>query len=183
MFSLYLCVICLCRCGVQSFVIFFVCILSCHDVVLLVWMTLFYLCLCLFVLVFILYYLCFFFFLMIRRPPRSTRTDTLFPYTTLFRSDDDGGDRAAERDRDRPRHRPGRADLEREARHAPAHAEPREQCREIHRRRRPRHGLGAPERRRQLDPDGIGRWHRDSGGRSAEGRPALRPGEIGRAHV
>src|SRR3546814_1796913 len=29
---------------------------------------------------------------MIRRPPRSTRTDTLFPYTTLFRSD-------------RPRHR------------------------------------------------------------------------------
>src|SRR3546814_20478965 len=30
------------------------------------------------------YYL--FLFLMIRRPPRSTRTDTLFPYTTLFRS-------------------------------------------------------------------------------------------------
>src|SRR3546814_7899570 len=30
---------------------------------------------------------CFFFFLMIRRPPRATRTDTLFPYTTLFRSD------------------------------------------------------------------------------------------------
>src|SRR3546814_13787005 len=29
---------------------------------------------------------CVFFFLMIRRPPRSTRTDTLFPYTTLFRS-------------------------------------------------------------------------------------------------
>src|SRR3546814_11602940 len=28
----------------------------------------------------------FFFFLMLRRPPRSTRTDTLFPYTTLFRS-------------------------------------------------------------------------------------------------
>src|SRR3546814_12202624 len=27
---------------------------------------------------------------MIRRPPRSTRTDTLFPYTTLFRSDADG---------------------------------------------------------------------------------------------
>src|SRR3546814_15025204 len=26
------------------------------------------------------------FLLMIRRPPRSTRTDTLFPYTTLFRS-------------------------------------------------------------------------------------------------
>src|SRR3546814_15743150 len=30
----------------------------------------------------------FIFFLMIRRPPRSTRTDTLFPYTTLFRSAD-----------------------------------------------------------------------------------------------
>src|SRR3546814_7737948 len=28
-------------------------------------------------------------FLMIRRPPRSTRTDTLFPYTTLFRSNQD----------------------------------------------------------------------------------------------
>src|SRR3546814_18193968 len=27
---------------------------------------------------------------MIRRPPRSTRTDTLFPYTTLFRSDGNG---------------------------------------------------------------------------------------------
>src|SRR3546814_11621363 len=34
-----------------------------------------------------------FFFLMIRPPPRSTRTDTLFPYTTLFRS------------RPQPRHR------------------------------------------------------------------------------
>src|SRR3546814_3484646 len=34
------------------------------------------------------FFFCFlFFFLMIRRPPRSTRTDTLFPYTTLFRSD------------------------------------------------------------------------------------------------
>src|SRR3546814_21170200 len=34
------------------------------------------------------YYLCYlvFFFVMLRRPPRSTRTDTLFPYTTLFRS-------------------------------------------------------------------------------------------------
>src|SRR3546814_15209889 len=33
----------------------------------------------------------YFFFLMIRRPPRSTRTDTLFPYTTLFRSIVAGG--------------------------------------------------------------------------------------------
>src|SRR3546814_3165842 len=37
---------------------------------------------------------------MIRRPPRSTRTDTLFPYTTLFRSTGAGRRRPA------PRHRP-----------------------------------------------------------------------------
>src|SRR3546814_6359170 len=35
------------------------------------------------------------FFLMIRRPPRSTRTDTLFPYTTLFRSRLAAADRSA----------------------------------------------------------------------------------------
>src|SRR3546814_16324534 len=39
--------------------------------------------LCILVMVLIVFL---FFFLMIRRPPRSTRTDTLFPYTTLFRS-------------------------------------------------------------------------------------------------
>src|SRR3546814_1386918 len=57
---------------------------------------------------------------MIRRPPRSTRTDTLFPYTTLFRSfDDDGaargerrgsvaaGDREGEREVRRAEHRDG----------------------------------------------------------------------------
>src|SRR3546814_12674154 len=42
------------------------------------------------------YVCCFlFFFLMIRRPPISTRTDTLFPYTTLFRSALDGADAPA----------------------------------------------------------------------------------------
>src|SRR3546814_13164644 len=41
-----------------------------------------------------MYVLLFIFFLMIRRPPRSTRTDTLFPYTTLFRSDHDDEQRA-----------------------------------------------------------------------------------------
>src|SRR3546814_4086844 len=41
-----------------------------------------------------------FFFLMIRRPPRSTRTDTLFPYTTLFRSVGDHGGAQV----DRPHH-------------------------------------------------------------------------------
>src|SRR3546814_18477611 len=61
---------------------------------------------------------------MRRRPPRSTRTDTLFPYTTLFRSGGPGDarpvDRAAGRQsagdvaragaRMAPRVRPGRAD-------------------------------------------------------------------------
>src|SRR3546814_6878570 len=37
------------------------------------------------------------FYLMIRRPPRSTRTDTLFPYTTLFRSRQDERDPAVRR--------------------------------------------------------------------------------------
>src|SRR3546814_14485624 len=34
---------------------------------------------------------------MIRRPPRSTRTDTLFPYTTLFRSGGKAGKKATQR--------------------------------------------------------------------------------------
>src|SRR3546814_7443092 len=38
-----------------------------------------------------LYVLLSFFFLMIRRPPRSTRTYTLFPYSTLFRSEEQFG--------------------------------------------------------------------------------------------
>src|SRR3546814_11594228 len=37
-------------------------------------------------IMFVSFYVVCFFFLMIRRPPRSTRTYTLFPYTTLFRS-------------------------------------------------------------------------------------------------
>src|SRR3546814_80590 len=41
---------------------------------------------CIFVLTHFLYLL-FFFFLMIRPPPRSTRTVTIVPYTTLFRSE------------------------------------------------------------------------------------------------
>src|SRR3546814_6190305 len=40
----------------------------------------------LFSVTFFVIYSVYFVFLMIRRPPRSTRTDTLFPYTTLFRS-------------------------------------------------------------------------------------------------
>src|SRR3546814_13695034 len=40
------------------------------------------------------------FFLMIRRPPRSTRTDTLFPYTTLFRSSSDDDEEKSNEDGD-----------------------------------------------------------------------------------
>src|SRR3546814_3510955 len=52
----------------------------------------FFFCLIDMLFVFMIRFVCillFFFFLMIRRPPRSTRTDTLFPYTTLFRSERD----------------------------------------------------------------------------------------------
>src|SRR3546814_1569371 len=47
---------------------------------------------------------------MIRRPPRSTRTDTLFPYTTLFRShrDDDGEAEILEELARHARHQPDR---------------------------------------------------------------------------
>src|SRR3546814_19015491 len=62
-----------------------------------------------------------FFFLMIRRPPRSTRTDTLFPYTTLFRSPGGGAIRgAAERPSDgflsrrRPLSHPSRHERQRD---------------------------------------------------------------------
>src|SRR3546814_2077551 len=48
-----------------------------------------------------------FFFLMIRRPPRSTRIDTLFPYTTLFRSEE----RPRPIDRRVEENQPGRAKL------------------------------------------------------------------------
>src|SRR3546814_9401465 len=56
---------------------------------------------------------------MIRRPPRSTRTDTLFPYTTLFRSAREPLEAAAlvtPRDRAIEQHVVGRLPVEREAR-------------------------------------------------------------------
>src|SRR3546814_1089776 len=50
----------------------------------------------------------FVFCLMIRRPPRATRTDTLFPYTTLFRSPPAlADDRRPPRSRDRPTYSSG----------------------------------------------------------------------------
>src|SRR3546814_5168551 len=57
----------------------------------------------------------FIFFLMIRRPPRSTRTDTLFPYTTLFRSDLEGAHLRPDR-----RHRRGADDVAARATWRPA---------------------------------------------------------------
>src|SRR3546814_12393671 len=57
----------------------------------------------------LIYYSIFIFFLMIRRPPRSTRTDTLFPYTTLFRS--------ARAETVRPRDRRLRPDAGQDRRH------------------------------------------------------------------
>src|SRR3546814_9173471 len=54
-----------------------------------------------------LFILSYFFFLMIRRPPRATRTDTLLPDTTLFRSPSDIGRRhigkTGQARRDQPR--------------------------------------------------------------------------------
>src|SRR3546814_7562348 len=58
------------------------------------------------------FYCCLFFFLMIRRPPRSTRTDTLFPYTTLFRSVGARNDACGRR---RAKIDPGRTPLHRRA--------------------------------------------------------------------
>src|SRR3546814_14142299 len=56
----------------------------------------------------------FLFFLMIRRPPRSTRTDTLFPYTTLFRSGRrSGSGRRREDPQARNRHQGARRRVER----------------------------------------------------------------------
>src|SRR3546814_9785508 len=68
-----------------------------------------------------IYYIVFFFFLMIRRPPRSTRTDTLFPYTTLFRSPGRIAAAAPQAllvppgcEDEKGREQPGRSDLHRE---------------------------------------------------------------------
>src|SRR3546814_4011197 len=44
-----------------------------------------------------------FFFVMIRRPPSATRTDTLFPYTTRFRSEGHGRSRVTYKGQETPR--------------------------------------------------------------------------------
>src|SRR3546814_16975963 len=64
-----------------------------------------------------------FFFLMIRPPPRSTRTDTLFPYTTLFRAAEAAGRVRTERAQRQRRAAPGiAADFQIRQADAVAHA-------------------------------------------------------------
>src|SRR3546814_13886643 len=93
----------------------------------------------------------FFFLLMIRRPPRSTRTDTLFPYTTLFRSPELAADALlCVRGRDRRRARRPRRPRDHPDREQPA-------------RPRRRHPFPAPriglvDRRRAFSAE-IGRAH------------------------
>src|SRR3546814_14273292 len=91
----------------------------------------------------------FVFFLMIRRPPRSTRTDTPFPYTTLFRSQTDaeadaqGGseEKRGAADRAARRHRRGAVKIAAEADVEPG------------RPRRGDRGRGPPLDRRQHQGD------------------------------
>src|SRR3546814_19368303 len=122
-----------------------------------------------------------FFFLMIRRPPRSTRTDTLFPYTTLFRSKTGAVERTRSANIDR------RADAARRDRRPsafihldPGHALGRE-VGEIERTRRRRAGTIAKERGRHLAA--IDRPQVEFGTKAAhrDQRPLAARPEIGRA--
>src|SRR3546814_2955184 len=115
-----------------------------------------------------------FFFLMIRRPPRSTRTYTLFPYTTLFRSQGAGLGTRPVRD---PAGDPRR--LARRQRGAGARGAVEPDVRPVRRApSRAGRGAGAPlarraaggfrRVRRRLRREAAGRWPE---------------GQIGRAHV
>src|SRR3546814_2817995 len=131
------------------------------------WFIMFYCCLC------CLSLFSYFFFLRIRRPPRATRTDTLFPYTTLFRSADSSGNlcKAVRR----------KGGLLEGARHRISRG-----------RLLQGHGSGErPERQADAAPDGRrgraaarnharGPWRGDSP--DADRRPSL-GAPIGRAHV
>src|SRR3546814_3294841 len=77
---------------------------------------------------------------MIRRPPRSTRTDTLFPYTTLFRSTREGGKRPRVRSQgsaDERQNRAARAERARSRRSADAARDGGKAARQPERSRRP----------------------------------------------
>src|SRR3546814_8220215 len=90
-----------------------------------------------------------FFFLMIRRPPRSTRTDTLFPFTTLFRSTGQGR---------RRRLRPMAAVDQRRRLRRSAHAPDHRRRREVHGRdgreiRRDHRRFDRPDRSEEHTPE------------------------------
>src|SRR3546814_4963375 len=134
-----------------------------------------------------------YFFLMIRRPPRSTRTDTLFPYTTLFRSVPPRNRRRGRRAQGWPeRHRQRPAALR--LRPCPPHEPPQPL-----RRRRPRrhvlqrdlqprppllhdarHARAGPHLARRRSILGLGPRAQDRH-HLREPAPAVR--QIGRAHV
>src|SRR3546814_12644446 len=122
-----------------------------------------------------------FFFLMILRPPISTRTDTLFPYTTLFRS------RPAppRLRRGSRRATPDRAVRSRAAR-CPAGAGPPPAGARATMRGRP--GPGRPPPVRRGPPPGRSRGPAGGARRRAPGRwpddpPRLAPPELGRTSV
>src|SRR3546814_6506827 len=84
------------------------------------------------------------FFLMIPRPPRSTRTDTLFPYTTLFRSGPTGGEVPV-----RPEHRDGSGNCADRSHDAWACAQQLDHSQaRLHHHRRPEPGAWAGGRRK-----------------------------------
>src|SRR3546814_9592997 len=103
---------------------------------------------------------------MIRRPPRSTRTDTLFPYTTLFRSQAQRGGITAWSARDG----------------TPCNIGDVAGDKRQHARRQKRDGAGEKGRE---NPDARDLRHRSpsSGQETAAAAPTRRPQEIGRAHV
>src|SRR3546814_18204578 len=131
-----------------------------------------------------------FFFLMIRRPPRSTRTDTLFPYTTLFRSRQArsrarhppargcSGERRGDRGRRRRRRPRPLSRSRRRAREARRHVGPR--SRAVRGRSWPHHGLRPQDRlgglRDPLGPPRCGPAAHPRGG------PPRRPPPAGGGH-
>src|SRR3546814_17609265 len=113
------------------------------------------------------------FFLMIRRPPRSTRTDTLFPYTTLFRSRASAAVQRAEAGGTRGGSARGaRAALEEGRRAVPAGrgggAQPRTRL---------GRGAARPDQAGWAEPgarlDGLGRLERQRRGDPAKADPGL----------
>src|SRR3546814_7706539 len=109
---------------------------------------------------------------MIRRPPRSTRTDTLFPYTTLFRSIRLGGTRPRLCRTGGRRRRRALLFL------CLGRREGKRRERPLRDRRRGRRFPARPlARRASRRPDHL------AAGAASERDPEYRPGEIGRAQV